>query len=181
MYSGRYINILSPTVAGTGGSLPENFTLDDIPDGSYYGRIALSELTESGTLIDHSFDIDGAVVTLTFPDTLIKSSYMPVQTKTTVTGVRINFEQDVDGTTFNYDDFYNYLVGRGMTVSGVTVGEMSSYIYDYFYGPGTDNEIVSIYINEDLTTFSGTTLRGEHVTYMDGTISGTLVIDGGEV
>jgi len=86
--SSRYINIFSSVTVSSGGGLPQGLTLDDIPDGSYYGRVARSELTPSGTIID--LDINGMIVTLTFPDTLIKSSYMPVLTKTTVTGVMIS-------------------------------------------------------------------------------------------
>jgi hypothetical protein len=179
MRSYRYVNIISPTTAA-GGTLPQNFTLDDIPNGSQYGKVALSELTESGTIIYPDINIDGAIVTLTFPDTLIKASFMPVETKATVTGVRINLENQGGGSSFDYMGFYDYLIDQGMTISGVSPVAMVSYIDNYFMGPGQDNESVSIYINNDLMTFSGTKLRGEHVTILDGEFIGSLVIDGGE-
>jgi hypothetical protein len=175
----RYVNIISQTTAA-GGTLPPNFTLDDIPDGSYYGRVALSELTTSGLLKDHTLCVDGSKVTLTFPDTLIKSSFMPVVTKTTVTGVTITCESGTGGSSFNYNEFYDYLLDQGMTISGVTPDAMASYINNYFTGPGVDNAIVDIYINGDLMTFSGTSTRGEHTTLIDGNLYGSLIIDGGE-
>ena len=55
--------------------------------------------------------LDGSVLTLTFPETLIKSSFLPVVTKTVVSGVRVQVTEGCEGDTYNsvtYEDMVGY-------------------------------------------------------------------------
>jgi hypothetical protein len=124
MWSGRFVTIMSPTpmVSGGGGGITYDQLVNYVEEhcvpsgvvtvsGVTYSEmadyVASHSATESGTCLD------GAVLTLTFPTTLIESSYFPVVTKTTVSGVVISVESGCDGVTSS-----GFLNTRVKTIDG---------------------------------------------------------------
>jgi hypothetical protein len=93
--------------------------------------------------------LDGATVTLTFPDTLIKSSFFPVVTKTVVSGIKVAVTEGCEGTSsgVSYTEmvdyvnnqlssFYTTVAGEGgiiVTASGTTLTIDGTQLSDDLY------------------------------------------------